>query len=613
MLLWLLACSSGATNLPSPLQDSSTGFFDAPWPSDTRTVDGRPDLSDWPERESYSLLIDFLDLAETLDGFGINSPSFIRFDSALDPTKLPSPSQSLKKTAHLFLIDIDPTSPNRGKRAPIEWEYNTEETHWEQENLLAVAPIWGRPLRSSTTYALVVSTALAQRSDEFADVWTREHPLYDYFLPLREVLFAEQFPIENVAIATVFTTQNAVRELAVISEWIESQLSMPALDQELDFIMRGGGCNIYEGDILLPLWQHGEKPYSGDGGHFSFDAYGQPIMHSWEKTRFRITVPNSPPPEDGWPVAVYSHGTGGDQSTFANSSDPFEPSSQLTRAGFMGIGISQPLHGDRGGDFNSELFSFNYLNPIAGRTMFRQGALDQVYLIDLLAKQSHAFTTLEGESFESDPSRIVYVGHSHGGEVGAMALPFIGDHLSSAVISGAGGGLSLSLMYREADDFDIEYLITTLLEFDEGEEMNRFHPALSLIQMTAEATDPLNYAPFWFKQEPWWDSSPTSVLQTEGLQDIYTPPIAIETLAAAAGSPIIGNVHAQITAMELYGNHGASEGVGNLQAYDGEDYTAGLVQFPEQGHFAIFDSLRAAELYREFLRSSIEDDLPYIE
>ena len=44
----------------------------------------------------------------------------------------------------------------------------------------------------------------------------------------------------------------------------------------------------------------------------------------------------------------------------------------------------------------------------------------------------------------TDPNNVVYVGHSHGGEVGAIALPFIGKYVQSVVLSGAGGGLSVT-------------------------------------------------------------------------------------------------------------------------------------------------------------------------
>ena len=54
-----------------------------------------------------------------------------------------------------------------------------------------------------------------------------------------------------------------------------------------------------------------------------------------------------------------------------------------------------------------------------------------------------------------------------------------------------------------------------------------------------EITDPINYAPYWFHKQPWWDAHPISVYQTEGLEDEHTPPISTEALSAAAKSPII--------------------------------------------------------------------------
>ena len=55
--------------------------------------------------------------------------------------------------------------------------------------------------------------------------------------------------------------------------------------------------------------------------------------------------------------------------------------------------------------------------------MFRQGALDQIYLAKVMSSHSHTFDIGETEII-TNPNNVVYVGHSHGGEVG-VALPFM--------------------------------------------------------------------------------------------------------------------------------------------------------------------------------------------
>ena len=77
----------------------------------------------------------------------------------------------------------------------------------------------------------------------------------------------------------------------------------------------------------------------------------------------------------------------------------------------------------------------------------------------------------------TDPSNVVYVGHSHGGEVGAIALPFIGKYVQSVVLSGAGGGLSVTLMDREqeAGGLDIQELLRNAINLSENEVLDTFH------------------------------------------------------------------------------------------------------------------------------------------
>jgi hypothetical protein len=96
------------------------------------------------------------------------------------------------------------------------------------------------------------------------------------------------------------------------------------------------------------------------------------------------------------------------------------------------------------------------------------------------------------------------------------------------------------------------------------------------------------------------------MLLTEGLLDTYTPPRTIEALATAARLPIAGEM--------LYEPEGfALRELGpeslplknNVLSWDGDDeVTAGLAQFADQGHFAVYDDKDAMDLYRDFLESA---------
>ena len=605
-ILLSLACTSEIEPAIGLSPDDGS-FFSRPWPSDTRLLDGRPDVSNWPSKVESPLIDTFLEEVKKLDGFGTNSPIYFQLDGEPDLSLLPEEVDSLDQDTVVHIIDIDPDSPYRGERIPIRWNFQIEETNWMPNNLLSIAPVWGFPLRPNTQYAAVLTSEFVKSERNFEEITESEHAEHQKYKALLEVWEYLDYKPEDIGVTTIFTTQNPMYDMINISQRIDQELSIPPLNQELTWIKEGNDCQIYDGQLLIPLWQYGEKPYASNGGGFGMDQAGRPIVFDWELVNFRVSVPNSPMPEEGYPVAIYSHGTGGAWNTFADNSNELEPSTQLARAGMVGFGISQPLHADRGDDYDVELYSFNFLNPVSARTMFRQGAADQIYLAKLLSSQIHELT-FESATIVLNPEKINYIGHSHGGEVGAIALPFMGKYLDSAVISGAGGGLSITLMERPigTGGLSIEDLLTIAIQPSPNEDLSSFHPMIALVQMLAEVTDPVNYAPYWFAEAGYWEQGSLSVLMTEGLTDPYSPPKSIEILAAAARIPIIGTAHSINSAQEILGYSETFSAEMNREAFDQSSVTAGLVQFPYDGHFPIFQNPRGADVYRSFFETAVE-------
>jgi pimeloyl-ACP methyl ester carboxylesterase len=268
------------------------------------------------------------------------------------------------------------------------------------------------------------------------------------------------------------------------------------------------------------------------------------------------------------------------------------------------LSVSQPLHGDRKTPLtNEDLHTFNYFNPDSARANFRQGALDIVYLSHVLSARSHTFG-LEGVEHSTDPDRVLFMGHSQGGITGAIALPFIGDRIRGAVLSGAGGGLSLSMVYREQGGLDIEGLIRDVLGFASDEELDELHPVAGLVQALSEVTDSANYAPYWFDRRAWYTEAPVPVLMFEGMHDKHTPPITTEALAAAAGVPVV-LPEASLSEANQVLKIGTVQApvVDNVEARGDLPVTAGLAQYPDQDHFAIHHDRAAQRLYRDFLKS----------
>lgn len=582
-------------------QPGSGSLMDAPWPTDDRIVDGHLDLSGFP-RSDIPLIQRYLDVGETFEAWGTSQPIYFPLEAFPPEDRLPTPAGSLEEDSGLLLVDIDPDSPMYGERFPVQWELVPSGTMVPHPTL-AVAPVFGFPLRPDTTYAVLVTNDVVAPSTRFLDRLDEDPAL----AVLADALGDVAPKAKELAVGTVFTTRDPTAEMARLVQATRA-IEAPDLSQAIEPVDENLFYRSFLGSTEGPLWQHGEKPYNTEGGGFRFGADGTPEMAELEELRLVISTPKdlSNPPAGGWPVVVYAHGTGGDAFTFANESNGLEVASQLARAGIVGIGFDQPLHGTRGTpDTNLVLHSFNYLNPESGRAAFRQGALDILWLVHAL--RSHDITLTAGtDTIPLDSDTVMFFGHSHGGLTGSIAGPWLGDDTRGAVFSGAGGGLAITLVERK-DPQDIAALIALLLQFQEGEELTRLHPAAGLVQLLVEETDPLNYAPYWLSQDLGASSRPLPVLLTSGQHDVQTHHETAEALAAAAGLNQVQPAWNAPDGLVLRGLEPLRGPVSdNVIGFDGQPVTGVLSQWEDGDHFVVFQDSDASGMVRDFLETAID-------
>lgn len=610
LLLLLAGACEPREDLPEAMFDTTSAeLFDAPWPSDMRVdADGYPDLSGFPNGFSLPILDQYAAVAESQKGYGTNSPIYFRFSDSIAESKLPYPEDSIADGSPLLLVDIDRDSPHRGERFPVQWVFRDDWKTYLPGNQLAMAPVFGFPLRPGTTYAAVVTTEVADPSPAFAEVWSTEHPHHELYAELEDMLPDLGLTTEDIAVATTFTTQDPTREMAAVAQTIRTELDVPVLDQVVTTVEDGATSfyEVYTGSYDTPNFQHGERPYATVGGGFRFAEDGSAEIYEWETIRFSVCTPLdlSSPPEGGWPVVVYQHGTGGNFRSFCNEAGGIEVASQLARYGMVGIGIDQPLHGKRATeDTDTSLHSFNYLNPESVRANFRQGAADAIYLVRALASRETLLTTDAGETIPLDDERVMFMGHSQGGLTGAIAAPFM-DEAKAVMLSGAGGGLAITIVERK-DPVDISGALRTVLKFMEDEEVDELHPVVGLIQSLVEVTDPINYAPYWWAIDGGFGGTPQNVLLTSGRNDAQTPHRTAEAMAAAARMPILAPGMNQPIAHDL-ADLATQTGplTENVTAWDGSPRTSALSQWANDDHWAIFDNAEAAKQYRHFLWST---------
>jgi acetyl esterase/lipase len=609
----LLASCTSLPDTEAVFEPDGDGFFDTPFPSAARVNSlGGPDWSGFPNPNAHPLLNTYIGLTEERDGAGHNSPFWLRLDGEPKLGRLPSPEASLKEGASVQLIDLTP-GDHLGERTPITTWWWDSEGVYVPESLLSVAPVPGWPLRPDSTYALVVTTELVAPPAAFTEAWEGGEGAWGESLrPLWEAAPKVGLNRRRVAMATVVHTTNPLAELEGVARHVLEEMEPAALDAPMELVVNHGSHRVYRTTYDSPLFMAGDKPYGTAGGRFEYDG-DEPIVQAWENLDLAVAVsPDAEPGRRGWPVLVWIDGTGSDYLSYAEGgSSPYTVSNWATEAGALALSIDLPLHGNRGtANTNTELHAFNVLQPDSALYIHRQAALDVLYLVRSLTEGGIVFTTPEGERLEVDPNRIVVGGHSQGGITMALALPWLGERVQAAAMSGAGGLLSITAVERSDGLVDFVSLIRTGLGMATDEPLVEHHPFVGLIQSLVDPTDPVNHAPYWFHEDGGLTGgAPASVFVTSGLNDTSTPPRTAEAMAAAGRVPFAGKRRSEAPGMVLRGfDDSGFPQVGNATGWDGGAVTAGLTQFRQGDHWVIYSDEEARDLISTFVATALDGE-----
>lgn len=620
----LLACPSPPTHETqfAPPAGVHRQFLDIPWPSDIdRRGDGTLDLRAFPNPTGSSTLDEYTTLTETVTGFSTNGAIYLGTGAELDPATLPAdPFASREPDSSVQLLDITVGSPGYGQRIPF-WHRQFMGDLFVPDGGLAVMPVLGFTLLPATRYAVVVTTAATTAVGEAlvapdalrtalgagnpTDSWlARAHAI---FAPLRQRWLEEGRDVDDIALATVFTTQDPTPRLVQGATAVRARNSA-VIERIVEPADHASYANfyVYEGELTLDQLQRGEPPFSSAGsGDIALDTDGAPIVVRRETMPFALTVPRGPVPVHGWPIALVAHGTGGYWRGFIGSAHGAE-STFLARAGYAALGISQPMHQGRAGyrAGQEELAAFNFINPIAGRGSWVQSALESVMLARYF--RDGALPLGSGSRrIPIDHEHIAFFGHSQGGISGALALGVDRD-IDAAVLSGAGGGLAMSLVEKTSPQSPVA-AIKLMLSLPEDYAIDVFHPVLTLVQTYAEEVDPLNYAPLVYRRGP--DRYPPALLMTAGYDDTYVPVPTQAPLAAGFGLPLIEPIVEDQAVLQLADLPILPEPASADVVSRGRAVTAGFVQFEAQpgrdGHFVVFELPVATYTVREFFRSTL--------
>jgi predicted esterase len=472
-------------------------------------------------------------------------------------------------------------------------------------------PVPGHVLDQGTLYAAVVTDdvtdtlaapLVAPPAMQRLQAETPSGPFETAALPLYQALWTQLEGTEGLArtrvvTATVFRTGVPSAPLAALAARRRRvRLRQPTVFADY------GGYVVVAGEARLPQYQTGTPPFTEAGsGGFVLNGRGVPRVQRKEPVRVLLALPKETPtlamPEAGWPIAVCMHGTGGSAFSFVNDST----AERLAEVGIASLSFDQPLHGLRPGtpdDF------YNPLNPLAFRDNSRQSAIEGLLLFELAGRLKR----VRGVSTPSriDPARRLFFGHSQGATVGPLVMA-LADGMRGGVLSAGGGHLLLNILTRESALFAgltakqlVELLLSTTVD--------AFHPALHLLQMGGEPSDPLAYVDRFARNRP---GTPLSVLFTHGLLDPdVTTPLTASMVIAAGYPPLAPTFPNRVfpavpayTYQEGFDLAGLATLVPPVSGNIAGTATGGLSFFELDGHFPVFFNPDAIAQWTGFMDS----------
>jgi hypothetical protein len=637
MIAALAGC--GSTDGPAPVAQGTRAlfdlgadlgdaahFYDFPYPSDLRlSAEGTPDLRGFPDPDQVPIVEGLRVIAEQRPGFPVMPVAYFRFTAPPAPQDIQN-VVAPEDSAPAMLVDVDPGSPERGRRYPVVLATPNPDDY-VAENVLIVAPRPGFALAPGRKYAFVVRRGLKDAAGKLleqpaalgdllagrAAAGAKGEAAKALYAPLAETLKTLGVDAADVAAATVFTTGDVVDALGKLSDAVLKKYSLKITDLALD---PDDGkdherfCELH-GKVVYPQFQKGKPPFETDG-LFEMGPDGLPVEQRTEVAPIAISIPKTAMPAGGYPLAMYFHGSGGLSTQVIDrgrvtvmGGEPEKgkgPAHVLGAFGIAMAGSALPLNPERLPGA-SETEYLNLDNLAAFRDTFRQGVIEErlfmAALKDLVIDPA-VLAGCTGPSLPANetgyrfaPEKLVAMGQSMGG----MYTNMIGatePRIRAVVPTGAGGFWSYFML--------VTSLIPNLsgavgLVLGTHEKLTFAHPALHLLETAWEPAEPLAYMPRLGKR-PLEGHPVRPIYEPVGKDDSYFPTPLYDAVALAYGHREAGEA-VWPTMQEALALDGLSGMLpypvqDDVKSVDGTAYTGVVVQYAGDGIYdphSIFSQL----------------------
>jgi pimeloyl-ACP methyl ester carboxylesterase len=635
-------------------------FYRLPFPNDIRISGGNISLRGHPspgEVMGIDVAGEYIRAIEQdADGYALNGPVFFRLTDFPELSSICLEAGSLYPeedrneycqggtVATIMLVNTN----DYNQPIPVQIGLYKDRSQYICQNALGVGPLDGQPLEPNTTYLAVLTTGLRDvRNDppiqdrDFVRIVEGDQTLPAGVIqatePLRTWISAESIDPTTIAAAAVFTTgdpgrigedlYNAVYDIEPAPTFNNDAFSCdnppgPPVPVCHGRLVGGGSIASRDcgssaafteihGTYQAPVFQKGTRPYltSDFGGDMNFNSVsGLPEEDHFETICYALTIPDGVSmPVDGWPVIIYSHGTGGNYRSFIEK--PI--TADLAALGFAVIGIDNVMHGPRQ-DPSADSISwvadlwnmdqpgnlyFNVINARAARDNTLQGGVDLLYLTRLVANDS---PVVGGVDTEFDPDQIYFIGHSQGTTIMSPYLEHETE-LRAAVLSGAGAELVLSIL-NKTKPVNIAELAGTLFG---DKNLTRIHPMMGLLAILFGPADSIAYASKFVVNPP---RQARPLLMFSGIGDSFTPYPTQAALIRAMDIPLVRPVELAIDGVEDVASPVSDVTINGSAA----GVPAAVLQYTpsagNDGHFVMFDISQATTALGNFLTSVLNDN-----
>ncbi|MCB9506723.1 MAG: hypothetical protein H6697_03530 [Myxococcales bacterium] len=585
------------------LAGADADFFAYPYPSDLRkTADGTLDVAGLPNPRHQTLYASLVTAASRRTAFPQLPVAWFHFDAPIAAW----PAGAIGDAdSDVRILSLSPEAADYGAVIPtVAAALGTDE--YLPPNVLAVAPAPGWVLEPGTAYAAIVrrdygdatgaALGVPERLWDLATGIDDGAPDAALFAPLWPALEEAGISPQEVAAATVFTTDDPAASLFALSELVRDRYDATISDLHVDpddGATHPRFCEL-QGTLTLPQFQQGTPPYDTQGT-FTFEPDGAPTLQGTVDVPMVLNFPLTEMPAGGFPLVVYFHGSGGLSSQVVDRGpDPDRagegPAHVLAAYGLATAGSAHPINPERVPGASSYAY-LNLANLGAFPDTFRQGAIEQRLYLDALLElrvPPEVVAACAGLSLPASESayrvsadRLASMGQSMGGMYANM-ITAVEPRFTAVVPTGAGGYWSYFILETAlipgAGDLLAAIIGTDQLSF--------MHPVLHMLQTAWSDAEPFAYVPR-LASAPLPGHPARSIYEPVGRGDSYFPTSTYDAIALAyrnvqAGESVWAEMQERLALGGLDGL-AAYPLTENLTSRDGEAYTGAVVQYDGDG------------------------------